>query len=187
MGPEQKVIAAAQQGNIEFLKTAIAEGANVNEQDTQGWTALHWAAGKDEVEVIKVLLEHEADAKLAGRDNRTPLMVARAAGRHAAISVLTAAEKSRGVWRDPAASRVYCKGYYLKDVSRSPQWPSAYTDQENGSEQPTGGESIVYLHQDFTVTKSVWHDENIIFNAITPEWIHFCETELNFAIPAELL
>jgi len=36
----------------------------------------------------------------------------------------------------------------------------------------------VYLHTDFTVTDGIFIDENIIFTAVTPEWIEFCRTFL---------
>lgn len=186
MDAEKKVIAAAQQGDVHALQALAAGGADVNERDEQGWTALHWSAGKGDVATVSLLLEHQADVTLTGRDNRTPLMVARAAGQPDAVSILTAAEKARGVWKDPRVSKPYCKAYYGRDLARYPQWPKA-SGQGNGAEQAVESDSILYVHQDLTVTKSVWPGENVVFKTVTPEWIQFCESELKFEIPADLL
>jgi hypothetical protein len=185
MEQEKKVIAAAQRGDIEALKGLLAEGANINEQDEQGWTALHWSAGKGDVDTVKLLLEQQADVTLTGRDNRTAFMVARAAGNQQAAATIAEAEKARGVWKDPRENKPYCKAYYWKDIARYPHWPSSGS-RENGQEQQADADSIVYLHQDFTVTKSVWMGESVIFRNVTPEWVRFCESELKFAIPADL-
>jgi uncharacterized protein len=183
MEAEKKVIAAAQRGDIDALTALVAGGANINEQDEQGWTALHWSAGKGDLQVIKFLLEHQADMTLTGRDNRTPLMVAQAASNRDAGSLIASAEKAKGVWQDARQSKPYCKACYWRDITRYPHWPSS----GSGEEPLTGADTIVYLHQDFTVTKSVWRDESVIFKNITPEWIRFCESELKFSIPADLV
>lgn len=183
MSAENNLIPAAQRGDIEALKTLIEAGENVNEQDAQGWTPLHWSAGKGDVNCVAFLLEHGADVTLTGRDNRTPLMVARAAARNEVVGLLTAAEKAKGVWKDPRSSKPYCKAYYCTDFARYPQWASLH----DAAGQSLEAESIVYLHQDFTVTRSVWPGENVIVKTVTPEWVRFCESELNFTIPADIL
>ena len=182
MERENKLIAAVQQDDLKLVKKLISEGANVNGQDEQGWTPLHWSAGSGKIEMLRLLLDSHADIALTGRDNRTPLMVAKAAGRSEAAAVLTQHEKARGDWQDPRQGRPYCKGYYLAALRGYPQWPS-----ENDQAGSTGDDAIVYVHQDFTVSKSVWPGENVIFNAITPEWIRFCESQLKFSIPPDLL
>ena len=120
MAQEKQVIAAVRQHDLELVKKLISEGASVNEQDEQGWTALHWAAGSGDVAMVRLLLEHHGDMSAKGRDNRTPWMVARAAGRS---EFLTQAEKAQEVWKDPRESRPYCKGFHLKDLCGFSQWP----------------------------------------------------------------
>ena len=187
MDRENKLTTAVQQADIELVKQAIAEGVDVNERDQQGWTPLHWSAGNGNVEIIHFLLDHHAVVALTGRDNRTPLMVARSVGRPEAVAVLTEAEKAREVWQDPRESRPYCKGYYLKDLRVYSQWTASQEPAQNGSEGVAGADPIVYIQRDFTVTKSVWPDEGVIFKAVTPEWINFCESHLKFSIPSDLL
>ena len=48
-------------------------------------------------------------------------------------------------------------------------------------------DSIVYVHHDFTVTLSMWHGENSILTEVTPQWRDFCETQLGFGIPEDVL
>src|SRR5437016_3590998 len=163
MDRENKLIAAVQQGDIELVKQAIAEGADINERDQQGWSPLHWSAGGGNVEIIRCLLDHHSDVALVARDNRTPLMVARSAGRTEAVAVLTDAEKTKGVWQDPRESRPYCKGYYLKDLHDYSHWPASQDLLQEGRENAADADSIVYIQRDFTVTKSVWPGEGVIF------------------------
>ena len=40
-----------------------------------------------------------------------------------------------------------------------------------------------YLQENFTVTDGIFLDENIIFSDVTPEWIDFCKTKLEFEVP----
>lgn len=177
MEQEKQVIAAVRQRDLELVKKFIAEGANINEQDEQGWTALHWAAGSGDAALVRLLLDHHGDVAAKGRDNRTPSMVARAAGRNEVVELLIKAEKIAGVWKDPRENRPYCKGFYLKDLYHFPQWPR----------DTVPADAIVYLHQDFTVTRSVWPGEDVIFSSVTPEWVQYCELQLNFSIPADLV
>lgn len=180
---EEKLICAVQQGDLQLAKKLLLEGANVNEQDEQGWTALHWSAGSGNVGIVRLLLDYHANITIKGHDNRTPWAVARAANRDPVLEILTQAEKAASVWKDPQEGRPYCKGYYLKDLVSYPHWPSV----AGGNGSTNSHDVIVYLHQDFTVTKSVWPGEDVIFSDVTPEWVQFCESQLSFSIPADLL
>jgi uncharacterized protein len=175
---ETDFIAAVRQHDLELVKKLILEGANINEQDEQGWTALHWAAGSGDIAMIRLLLEHHGDMSAKGRDNRTACMVARAAGRSEVVEFLMQAEKAAGVWKDPRENRPYCKGFYLKDLCGFSQWPR---------ETVPADEAIVYLHQDLTVTRSVWPGEDVIFSNVTPEWVQYCRSRLNFSVPPDLI
>jgi hypothetical protein len=114
MDVEKKAIAAAQRGDVDALSAMVAEGANINKQDEQGWTALHWSAGKGDLEAINFLLEHQADITLTGRDNRTPFMVAQAAGHREAGSVLASAEKAKRLVEGHAAKQTILQGLLLE-------------------------------------------------------------------------
>lgn len=41
----------------------------------------------------------------------------------------------------------------------------------------------LYLQENFTVTDSIFIDENIIFNDVSPAWIDFCLSVLGVKFP----
>ena len=51
----------------------VAKGANVNQADERGNTALHWAAGANDVELVRYLLAHGADPLSIDSSGRSPL------------------------------------------------------------------------------------------------------------------
>ena len=53
-------------GNKEAVIILLEANVNLNAQDNFGQTALHWAARKGQLEVLKVLLEAGSDRKVIG-------------------------------------------------------------------------------------------------------------------------
>jgi hypothetical protein len=89
------------------------------------------------------------------------------------------------------AGRPYCKAYLLSDLRRFPAWPvdaGGVNSKGAGGDgaETSAGEEIVYLHQDFTVTQSIWHGEDVVFAEVTPEWKEFCSDVLKFKVPDDL-
>jgi hypothetical protein len=41
-----------------------------------------------------------------------------------------------------------------------------------------------FLHDDYVVTASVYRDEQVTFDHVTPDWKAFCEGVLNFTAPS---
>lgn len=199
MSDELQLIAAGKEGDVDKARELLDQGADIHQQDEQGWTPLNWAAGRGDAAMVRFLLERGADVTVTGRDNRTPLMIAKAAGRKEVALILTEAEKEKGVWEDPRETRPYCKAFYLRDLRQFSGWrekdvlangapgPAASAGEGDEKERTLTDESIVYVHQDFTVTRSMWHGEDVVFDDVTPEWRRFCEEELEFAIPEDLL
>lgn len=178
------VIEAAKSGDTSLLDKLVSQGANINEQDEHGWSALNWAAGRGDAETVKSLLRLGADVTLTGRDKRTALAIAKAANRPDTVEVLKTAEQQRGVWQDPALSCQYCKAYTLKELRRYEKWQ----EQQEGSERPPlSDDDVVFVHQDFTVTKNIWQGEDVIYKDLTPAWQAFCRERLGFAIPDDTL
>lgn len=194
------LIDAVRSGDGEEIERRLDAGADVHERDEQDWTPLNWAAGRGDADAVRRLLERGADVTLTGRDLRTPLAIAKAAGHAEAAELLTAAEREAGVWEDPAETRPYCRAYYVEELRRHPAFaageasaPAAEESAESVEDAPAGEageegeEEVVFLHQDFTVTRSMWHGEDVVFADVDEEWRAFCRERLEFAIPADLL
>lgn len=180
---EIELFEAVKSGNREAVKERLTAGAALDQQDKQGWTVLNWAAAKGDVEMVELLLEHGADPLMVGRDLRTPQMIALAAGRAEVIKVLRRAEAQVKGSEAVEPDRKYCSAYHLEELRRFAGW----AENRNGGESPQpSGEEVVFLHQDYKVTKSIWPNEDVIFSDVTDQWKQFCSTELSFTVPDNL-
>jgi ankyrin repeat protein len=73
---EIPLIDAVQRQDAERVRTLLERGANVNQQEYDGSTALHWAAYVDDPGIMAVLLKAGAKPNLANEFGITPLMQA---------------------------------------------------------------------------------------------------------------
>ena len=76
--PDISIRDAVDKGNVEAVKQAIADGADVNaEDDTWGFTPLHLAAEEGLKEIVELLIAKGADvnaqAAITNDDHPTPL------------------------------------------------------------------------------------------------------------------
>lgn len=85
---------AARVDDVNRLKSCLAEGANVNGRDQNGWTALHRAAFKGRIESVRVLLNHGARVDDVDDAGYTPLHCAVEAG-HVQVALLLIANGAR--------------------------------------------------------------------------------------------
>jgi uncharacterized protein len=187
------VIEAIKNNDYATAELLISKGADVNQQDEQGWTALNFAAGKGDLAAVKLLVESGADVFKVGRDLRTPYKIALAAGRVSVVKYLMEVEDRR--FGEPLVrkARRYSKAYYLKDLRAYPAWSESrinWKEKSENGQDASGGDftddKIVFIHQDLTVTESVWHNENVIFNNVGSAWEEFCVNSLNFKVPTDL-
>src|ERR1044072_6974578 len=74
-----QLIDAVKTGQLAKVEQALNAGADIHQQDEQGWTPLNWAAGRGDLDVVKLLLDRGADPLRVGRDERTPYNIALAA------------------------------------------------------------------------------------------------------------
>ena len=71
------LIEAIAEQNVYKVKAQITAGVNLEETDSFGQTALHWAAKKESVEIARLLLNAGADPHARDEDGDTPINNAR--------------------------------------------------------------------------------------------------------------
>ena len=72
--------AAAQANEVQKINELLANGADPNAVNEDGYLALHIAARKGAVDAVKVLIEKTADINAQGKDGDTPLYYAARSG-----------------------------------------------------------------------------------------------------------
>jgi hypothetical protein len=110
-----------------------------------------------------------------------------------AAHVLREAEdRAGGAQSQSRQPRQYCKAFYLKDLRQFSGWSESRINWHDPGDNTTAEEreapgfsdqDVVFLHQDLTVTQSMWHNENVLFQQRTPAWEAFCTTVLRFQVP----
>jgi hypothetical protein len=200
---ELALIEAVKSGDYQKAEELLQNGADVNQGDEQGWTPLNFAAGKGNLPLVKLLVEKGADTLKVGRDQRTPYMIALAAGRVSVVEYLREVEDRHAGEKPGRAERKYCKAYHLGDLRKFPGWSESRInwtekndkdrDKDKDKYQSDGATGagfadgkIVFIHQDFTVTESMWQGEDVIFNDVDAAWKEFCGNTLRFKVPDDL-
>ena len=89
----------------------------------------------------------------------------------------------------------YCKSFPLQRFRQFPGWNenlknARKTRQEIDGvtvevERELSDADYLYLQENFTVTDSIFIDENIIFNDVTSDWIDYCTNVLGVKFPPE--
>jgi uncharacterized protein len=188
-----ELIESVKKGDYPAVEKLILMGVDVNQQDEQGWTPLNFAVGKGNLSLVKLLVENKADVFKVGRDLRTPYMIALAAGRVSVAKYLKEVEDKFPGEKPIQQPRKYCKAYYLKGLRAFPSWVENRINWEEkkevGSEKGDDDftdDKVVFIHQDLTVTESIWHNENVIFSDVDSDWEEFCANSLKFKVPDDL-
>ncbi|KAL9258256.1 Ankyrin repeat domain-containing protein [Drosera capensis] len=90
LGSEEESIVhhTASVGDVEGLREALASGADLIEEDSEGRTALHFACGYGEVKTAQVLLESGAKVDALDKNKNTALHYAAGYGRKECVALL---------------------------------------------------------------------------------------------------
>jgi ankyrin repeat protein/Zn-dependent protease with chaperone function len=84
----QPLINAVIDGDIEQLSGLLVAGGDIDHQDSDGWTALHWAVQTSFTEGIEILIESGADPNLEDSYGMVPLMTAARDGNVETVQML---------------------------------------------------------------------------------------------------
>ena len=85
--PNNMLISAAKAGRLDYVKMAVAKGADLNTQDRNGGTALHWAVYYNHKDVVEFLLMQGASPFIIDNQGVTPIDVARINNRKEILKV----------------------------------------------------------------------------------------------------
>lgn len=81
----------------------------------------------------------------------------------------------------------YCKAYPIAKLNEFGDWTKYYREPEKDRPATEDGkDDYLFLQENFTVTKGIFLDEDIVFDNVTPEWENFCKNTLNFEVPADV-
>lgn len=193
------LIEAVKEGDLSRARQLLDDGVDVNGHgDEQEWTALNYASGRGDADMVRLLVERGANVFNVGKDVRTPYEIALAAGHVEVAQFLREVEEEVDSVKAKTSSRKvpkYCKAYYLRDLRQFPGWRDvsiSLGDETTGARAAGGecsalpGDEIVFIHTDFRVTRLMWHDEDVLFDRVTPEWKTFCVETLKFRVPDDL-
>ncbi len=72
----QPILAAAETGNLDKIKSLLAQGSDVNARDWNGRTVLMYAAKNSQLDAINLLIENGADVNAKDEKGYTALMIA---------------------------------------------------------------------------------------------------------------
>ncbi|XP_047470060.1 ankyrin repeat domain-containing protein 40-like isoform X1 [Penaeus chinensis] len=74
---EEKLREACCYGDNEAVIALVTRGANINSKhEINGWTGLHWAAKRGNLETVRWLLANGADPKMTNNQSQTPAQLA---------------------------------------------------------------------------------------------------------------
>lgn len=180
---DQELILSVRANDVEAISSLLERGVDIEQRDEHGWSALCWAAGGGNAAIAELLLARGADVFGTGKDLRTPYKIALAAGHRDVARLLREAEERRGgdaiaTSSGEATTRPYCRAYPLKALRQYAGWHEAVTNRE-----PLVDDTIVFVHRDYSVTRSMWLREDVVFEDTSPDWQRFCVERLAFQPP----
>jgi ankyrin repeat protein len=84
----EKLMTAAQKGDVQAVEAQLADGTPVDTTDPTGSTALLYAAGKGHAELVELLIAKGADVNVKDNEGFMPLHAAVGAGKPKIVEML---------------------------------------------------------------------------------------------------
>ena len=85
------LVEAVKNDDVAAVRALLQKGANVNEPEVDGSTALHWAVYRNDIEMVEILIKAQADARAVNRYHVAPLSLACVNGNPAIVKRLLTA------------------------------------------------------------------------------------------------
>src|SRR4249920_554860 len=76
LAAESSLIVAVKNQDVQAVRSLLKQKANINATEADGFTALHWAAQRNDMQLVELLIGAGANAKASTRYNITPLYLA---------------------------------------------------------------------------------------------------------------
>jgi hypothetical protein len=177
------LIKAVRESDHARVAALLDGGCDIHERGDQGWPALNFAAGKGDGEIVRRLIDKGADVWMTGADGRTPYQIAAAASHTDVAALLRAREEELGgdtarISSREWEARPYCRGYFVKELRDYAGWVDG--------DAALPDDTVVFVHADYSVTRSFWAGEDILFAGDSPEWRTFCTSVLRFSVPRDI-
>lgn len=84
----EPLLIAAKRGDIRMVNLLFTYGADPNDHNRYGMTALHWVAKSGHVEIARILMDKGAWVNEEDADGKTPLVYAKASGNEEMVNLL---------------------------------------------------------------------------------------------------
>ena len=88
LAPIHKIIESTEKNKHDVLQKMLLLGSDPNIKDSNGWTALHYAAQNGDFESVKILIDKKADINSFSNNGRTPLHLAAKMNRKKIVNYL---------------------------------------------------------------------------------------------------
>ncbi|VDI66942.1 Hypothetical predicted protein [Mytilus galloprovincialis] len=116
----EKLLKAAEEGDLEKVKKLVRHGADINYKDTFGsFTALHCAANNGNIEIINYLADNEADMNCRNNRGRTPLHLSVYKGQIEASKALINRGTAINAVNIFGCTALHMAGYWVQSVEMS--------------------------------------------------------------------
>jgi uncharacterized protein len=89
--PDLRLVEAAKKADLAAVRTLLKQGADVNARTSDGATPLHWAAYRDQAEILQLLIRSSAAVNATNDLGVTPLWVAATSRGTTTVETLLAA------------------------------------------------------------------------------------------------